>query len=93
VQFQRGVVMRDWLLPASTNAADIVARRAADNGIPVHVLKGPQQPKRWSRVRHDIYRELYDTGLYTLPQIGRLFNRHHTTILHGIRRSRERMVT
>jgi chromosomal replication initiator protein len=40
--------------------------------------------------RQDFWRELRLTTDLTLPQIGRLFDRDHTTIIHGIRASERR---
>ena len=48
------------------------------------------------QVRFEIWSDMKDAG-YSLPQIGRLFNKDHTTVLSGIRnyngRKRERHTT
>jgi chromosomal replication initiation ATPase DnaA len=41
-------------------------------------------------VRYEIFYALRGTGM-SLPQIGDLCGRHHTTILHGIKRQEERL--
>lgn len=68
-----------------------IAHFAQRHGVTVDQLKGPQRFKKLAHLRQDLYRELYDTGLYSMPQIGALLgNRDHTTVLHGIRKARER---
>lgn len=50
-------------------------------------------PKRLVRMRHVIWRRTYDTRsadgerLYSTTELGRLFNREHTTIITGILRA------
>ena len=61
-------------------------------GIEIRFLMGPIRQKIYAEPRQEAYRRLYQTGRYTLPQIGRMFgDRHHTTILHGIRKAEERL--
>ncbi len=40
--------------------------------------------------RQDFWRLAYDTGHYSLLRLASYFDRDHTSILHGIRKSRER---
>lgn len=43
-----------------------------------------------TEVRQAVMFELYETSLWSLPEIGLVLHRDHTTVLHGIRRHRER---
>lgn len=44
--------------------------------------------------RQEAYALAWDTGRYSMAQIGRYFgDRDHTTVLHGIRRHKERQAS
>ena len=47
-------------------------------------LSGPRRFGPLARARFQAYGVFYRAG-YTLCQIGDQFNRHHTTIIHGLR--------
>lgn len=77
----------------STAGMNRVRLYAAEHGVTIAQLQGPQQHRQIAHLRQDLYRELHDTGLYSTPEIGRLLgNRDHTTVLYGIRKSRERLM-
>jgi hypothetical protein len=49
-------------------------------------ILGPSRRRAFAWPRHELMAELYATGNYSLPQIGRwLGGRDHTTVLHGVR--------
>lgn len=49
-------------------------------------IKGPSRKAYICRARWDAMRLLRDRGL-SLPSIGRMLNRDHTTVVHGLRRA------
>lgn len=61
---------------------------AARYGLPIEQLKGPDRKRSVAWARQEAFDAIYATGRYSLPQIGRYFNRDHTTVLHGVRRVR-----
>lgn len=78
-----------FLVPAAGNGRRIIAETAARHGMRYRDLIAPRRTLREVQVRHEaMYLIARDTD-YTLPQIGRLFQRDHTTIINGIRRHAE----
>jgi len=61
--------------------AEIVAKVF---GYSLTELRGPCREQRLAQVRWIAAAALRDRNL-SLPRIGRVLNRHHTTILHGLR--------
>lgn len=55
----------------------------ATHGIPISDLRGPRRYRVLCKARAEVYAKAHALG-YSLPRIGRFFNRHHTTVLHGI---------
>jgi chromosomal replication initiator protein len=73
------------LLPTGIFA--IIEAVAKDFVLPVAALIGPARPAVLVRPRHIVCWVAYQTGRFSLPQIGRaLGDRDHTTILHAIRK-------
>lgn len=71
--------------------AAIARRVAAAWGVTVDELKGQIRGRRVAWPRHEAMYEMYATGLFSLPQIGRyLGGRDHTTVYRGCRRHAER---
>jgi hypothetical protein len=64
---------------------DILRNVAAAHGFEPGLLRG--QNRTWVVVhaRHHFCYEAYHTGRYSMPQIGRVINRDHTTVVHAIR--------
>lgn len=83
-----GVTVSQFLRPRMT----VIARRVADKwGIAPDELRGAVRSRRVAWPRHEAMYEMYATGLFSLPQIGRfLGGRDHTTVLHGCRKHAER---
>lgn len=52
-------------------------------------LLGPSRRAELCRLRERIYYEAARYG-FSLSQIGRVFNRHHTSILNGLRNEQKR---
>lgn len=53
-------------------------------------VMGGDRRREAAWARQDAMRAAYDLGRYSLTQIGRVFDRDHTSVKHGIARSRER---
>lgn len=76
-----------WNAPVS---ARIIARFAVEHDITVADLKSKKRDHRISHLRQDLMLELRENTELSLPQIGRLFGRDHTTVLHGLRMATKR---
>ena len=57
--------------------------------VTVDILRGPSRLKNDCHARQDAWLEIYHEG-YSMPRIGRFFNRDHTTVLHGIKAAKAR---
>ncbi len=66
------------LVFASTIAASYGTFSAAD-------ILGRSRKLPLPDARHELMTQLWESGL-TLAEIGRLLKKHHTTVLHGVRR-------
>lgn len=68
-----------------------VRERCAEAGVAVEEVMSPTQRRRMQAcwVRQDLYLEFSEEGM-TSSDIGRFFNRDHTTVIHGIKVAKER---
>ena len=64
----------------------IIERASEQTGISVDILMGWSRPQRVCYVRFAIMEALRSRGL-SLGQVARLMNRHHTTVLSGLRQA------
>ena len=64
----------------------IIERAAKITGYPVSVLRGPARDRPICMVRWAVMATLRARGL-SLPTIGRLLNRDHTTVISGLERA------
>lgn len=76
--------------PESITPMDRARAKARAQGIRLSDWFGNTRFRSVAWPRQDFWRELYETTNLTLPQIGRLFGRDHSTVLHGIRASERR---
>ncbi|WP_420433069.1 helix-turn-helix domain-containing protein [Hyphobacterium sp.] len=84
---------RDYIFVAAARGrepAEILEEVAARHGVTVRQLTGQQRQKSIVMARRDAIRclasEPTPAGRYrSLPQIGRLMNRDHTTIVHHVK--------
>ena len=54
-------------------------------------LEGRSHCFEITQPRHECFRRLYETGKFSMAQIGRMMGgRDHTSVSHGIRKARER---
>jgi chromosomal replication initiation ATPase DnaA len=58
---------------------------ASEHGRTLADLRGGSPKHRDAHPRQRAYAAIRGTGRYSLTQIGRFFNRHHTTVLYGLR--------
>jgi len=63
-----------------------IDRAAIATGIPVSELVGPSRTRHICWTRFAIMEAMRERGMST-PAIGRLFRRHHTSIVSGLRQA------
>ena len=68
---------------------ELVERIASASEVLVDEILGRSRDRRACEVRQEVWRRMSVAG-YTLLEIGRLWERDHTTILHGVRLARGR---
>jgi chromosomal replication initiator protein len=79
------VKARDWLLVARPRSArQIIAQVAKDHGLTADELTGPSRKKVVVEARWTAMRTIRAETKLSTPQIGRLFHRDHTTVLHAL---------
>jgi chromosomal replication initiation ATPase DnaA len=67
----------------------VIAEVADRHGVPVEEVMGGRREKIIARARQDSMAAIKARFPNdTLPMIGRLFNRDHTTVLHALRKQR-----
>lgn len=67
---------------------DIIKAVAAKHGLTVAQIKGHGRQKALTAARHEAISRVYAARPdLSLPQIGRIFHRDHTTILHAVRKT------
>lgn len=93
--------MRDWLILSPScaswdrferaaerlKAAGCISAAAMAHGLPESALKAAYRDRRYVRARWDAMARMREAGL-SLPAIGRALNRHHTSVMHGLRQMR-----
>lgn len=81
---------RGWIKPPCTMAG-ILQEVAAAHDVTVEDLKGQCRHKWIVHPRQEAMWMMVQTGRFSLPQIAVLFNRDHTTVLHGWRQHGKRL--
>jgi len=71
-------------------AKDIIAQTADRYGTKPSVILGRNSARVASVPRQAAMAAVQRDLGYSLPRIGRIFKRHHTTVLHGIRAHKAR---
>lgn len=71
------------MTPAQRAIIEGVARR---HGFTIAILQSATQVRRIAHARQEAMYHLRQAGRWSLPQIGSVLNRHHTTVLTGVRR-------
>ena len=70
---------------------NIIERVADEYGLDYQDMIGRDQSMRVAPARQDAMHECWRTRRWSLPQIGRAFNRDHTTVLYGVRAHKRRV--
>lgn len=66
---------------------DLIRLVASKHGVTVSAIKGSARHRAIVAIRHEAMAFVYKLRPdLSLPQIGRVFNRDHTTILHAVRK-------
>ena len=73
-----------------TPVADEARRIAKRYLLPVGHVVGRVRHRRAVQARHELWTVTLDTLDLSYPDAGRMFGVDHTTIIHGVRRHRER---
>jgi len=80
------------MLPPPRGIAKLIIKTVADrHSVSVRSIVGRCRLKEISAIRQEAMWEVYIRTELSLPQIGALFDRDHTTVLHGVRRHEERL--
>lgn len=90
--------MRDWIfmdhasgLSGKPLMRSIVEATAVDHGVASGDIMARDRTTEVAMARQDAYHRIQATGRFSYPAIGRFFGRDHTTVLHGVRRHRDRI--
>ena len=83
--------MRDWIIlePAPMTYEEHLAAFCRSINCQPTTLLGLSRRRRIAWARQDFMLQLSDAG-YAYAEIGRLMNRHHTTVMDGVEHARER---
>ena len=68
----------------------VVTKVAIENGVTLAGLLSPKRDRRLAHPRQDAYRILNKEMGLSLSHIGTIFDRDHTTIMHGVKASEAR---
>jgi hypothetical protein len=86
-------IVRDVLslssVPPAMRWRRIVDQVAKKHGVSFTVMKGDNRRKDVTLARFEVCARLYDETGMSLPQIGRMLNKDHSTVFHAIRRHHE----
>jgi chromosomal replication initiation ATPase DnaA len=83
VRIQASIVARKLKQRGLLDAAHRAAERFH---VTVEAMLGRDRHKSASAARHALWAEIYDLDLLSLPELGEVFDRDHTTILAGVRK-------
>ncbi len=72
-------------------ASLIVRSVAIKHKTTINGLKSKRRNKDVVAARHEVMWRLHKKTALSMPQIGRILNKDHTTVLHGIRKHQARM--
>lgn len=79
-----------WYRPPVRFRSDIIANTAMRFGVSSSDLAGPSRKRPIANARQDAMLHLHQQG-WSYASIGRLLNRNHTTVMHGVARARARL--
>lgn len=64
----------------------IATEVAQRHGLTLEDLRGPNAAQAYARPRWEAMAIIREKTAFSLPQIGRFFNRDHTSVFHGLQR-------
>lgn len=67
---------------------EIAERHACEAGVTLADLRAPSREKRFYLPRRAAMAEMQATGRFSYPQIGRFFNRDHTSVCEAVAKYR-----
>jgi hypothetical protein len=70
---------------AAQPGRDIIVEVALLHGLTETDLRGPSKARRIARARWQAMARIHNELGYSLPKVGKMFSRDHTTVLHGVR--------
>lgn len=73
------------------NWREIIADVSERHGLTTEEILGPSRARRCAWPRHEAWALIWEQGRLSTTEIGRRFNRDHTTVLIGIRRHNKRL--
>lgn len=79
---ENGRPVEPELLPAWRRITREVCRK---HGVTMGDLISPRRSYYIVSARHELFWRLYEETSMSLPQIGRRFNRDHTSVMHGVK--------
>lgn len=68
----------------------ILTEVAAKHGVTVTMLLSHRRPPHIVRARHEAYWRAHEETMASLPEIGRAYNRDHTSIMFGVKQHARR---
>lgn len=78
-------VVRDWLfVTRHRSPREIISQVAKAHELTVEAVTGPSRKRAVVEARWEAMRRLKAETKLSTPQIGALFNRDHTTVLHAL---------
>lgn len=81
--------MRDWIILPAAPISAVAEILCARHGITLRALLKRTRQHEVSRPRHDVMLDLYEAGR-SYVEIARFLGMDHTSVLHGVRRARQR---
>ncbi len=87
----RSIQVEEIPTPSEGQLAQILTEVAAKHGVSVMAMISHRRPTVLARARHECWWRAREETAFSLPQIGRAYNRDHTSIIHGIRMHEKRM--
>jgi len=74
-----------WGKQCGSEARKLASALAALHGLTLDDIRSPKSGPRHAWPRQHIMHALISTGRYSYPAVGRLLNRDHSTVHHGVR--------
>lgn len=89
--FERYAKTNNGIVSYSLVVKEIIRDTMERTGYTIEELISDRRHQPLVEARQELYWQIYKNTNWSLPRIGKLFNKDHTTILHGLRRVEMRM--